>query len=283
MSPLTELLTRHPLPDPEGGKDDRGTLVLIGGPPECPGGVLLAAQGALRTGSGRVQLVVHPAVATAVAVAVPEALVLPWDQAGALPDATARSVSRAQAVVIGCGHSADLTGAVGQVAQLLGSTPLVLDAGALEGSALDAAERFGEAPHLVLAPNVNEARSLLADEGTGDDAADQVGVAVRLAERTGGPVAVRGASTVVVDGDGRWRLDGAPPGLGTPGSGDVLMGVLGGLLARGLPAAGALGWAVALHARAGAELAAQTPIGFLARDIAVRLPAALAGLRSEVA
>ena len=60
MRRLEELLAAHPLPDRSGGKDESGTVVVIGGPPTCPGAVLLAGSAALRTGCGRVQLVVDP-------------------------------------------------------------------------------------------------------------------------------------------------------------------------------------------------------------------------------
>ena len=65
------------------------------------------------------------------------------------------------------------------------------------------------------------------------------------------------------------------PGLGTAGSGDVLAGATGGLLARGVEPVGAVGWAVALHARAGRALASTRAVGFLAREIADALPAAI--------
>jgi NAD(P)H-hydrate repair Nnr-like enzyme with NAD(P)H-hydrate dehydratase domain len=64
--------------------------------------------------------------------------------------------------------------------------------------------------------------------------------------------------------------------LGTPGSGDVLVGVAAGLLATGCVDAAALGWAVALHARAGALCAEQAPVGSLASELARALPRALA-------
>ena len=71
------------------------------------------------------------------------------------------------------------------------------------------------------------------------------------------------------------------PGLGTPGSGDVFIGALAGLLASGMAPVGALGWAVRLHAAAGALLANATPVGYLASDIAARLPEALCRAMAE--
>jgi NAD(P)H-hydrate repair Nnr-like enzyme with NAD(P)H-hydrate dehydratase domain len=79
----------------------------------------------------------------------------------------------------------------------------------------------------------------------------------------------------VVANDGRvWRFEGGAPGLGVSGSGDVLAGIAGGLLARGAEPLTALLWAVLLHGEAGEQLARKVgPIGFLARQIADKIPA----------
>jgi NAD(P)H-hydrate repair Nnr-like enzyme with NAD(P)H-hydrate dehydratase domain len=73
-----------------------------------------------------------------------------------------------------------------------------------------------------------------------------------------------------------WKYTGGAPGLGVSGSGDVLAGIVGGLLARGADPLNALLWAVWLHGEAGAALVKKIgPIGFLAREIADELPALL--------
>jgi hydroxyethylthiazole kinase-like uncharacterized protein yjeF len=266
---IGDLLAAHPLPGTNGSKDERGTLLIVGGPPSCPGAVLLAATGALRSGSGRVQLVVDPAVAAAAAVTVPETLVLGWDQRGPMPPDVEDRVAAADAVLIGSGHTEDVSAAVMQVAATLDDASLILDA-----RALDVADRV-PAGGLVLAPNVDEAERLAGDGGGDGDEAELV---ARLVDRYGRAVAVRGERTVVGDSTARWLLEGAPDGLGTPGSGDVLMGILGGLLARRLPAVAALGWAVAIHATAGHQLAETHPLGFTASDVADRLPFAASAL-----
>src|SRR5437764_1217597 len=97
------------------------------------------------------------------------------------------------------------------------------------------------------------------------------------AERYNGVVLVKGVASHVVTADGRaWRYDGGAPGLGVSGSGDVLAGIVGGLLARGAEPLNAVLWAVWLHGEAGAALAKKVgPVGFLARDIAGEVPALL--------
>ena len=90
---------------------------------------------------------------------------------------------------------------------------------------------------------------------------------------------VKGVTSHVVHPNGRaWTYSGGAPGLGVSGSGDVLAGIVGGLLARGADPLAALLWGVWLHGEAGAALAKKVgPIGFLAREIAAEVPALLPG------
>jgi ADP-dependent NAD(P)H-hydrate dehydratase len=266
VRPLAELLAPEAAPDADGAKTDRGALVIVGGPPSCPGAVLLAGTAALRCGVGRVQLVVHPEVAVALAVAVPEAAVLAWDLDRPMPPEVADRLQVADAVVVGPGCPSGSGAAVDEVRAVLDGTPLVLDAGALERA------RPGT-DHLVLAPNTTEARALLDT----DPAATEPELARALADRLDAPVAVRGRISAVADPvGGCWTSEPAPPGLGTPGSGDVAIGALGALLAQGAKPLAALAWAIALHAEAGTRLAATTPAGYLARELLDQLPPALA-------
>lgn len=268
MSSFTDLLARYPLPAATGGKDDRGTVVIIGGPPACPGAVLLAGTAALRAGAGRVQLVVHPATSVALAVAVPEALVTGWDQTGEVPAAVHDQVAAADAVVLGPGHRELSLEVVEAVVEAAGTATVVLDAGALDHGIAAAASAT-----VVVAPNASEATAIV---GPGDERT----LASRLAAELSRPTAVRGATTAIAHGSDTWLFDDAPPGLGTPGSGDVFIGILATLLANGMPALAALGWSVQLHAAAGSSLAAAAPAGYLAREIADRIPRALADARA---
>jgi NAD(P)H-hydrate repair Nnr-like enzyme with NAD(P)H-hydrate dehydratase domain len=90
-------------------------------------------------------------------------------------------------------------------------------------------------------------------------------------------VLVKGVVSHVVTPDGKaWTYKGGSPGLGVSGSGDVLAGIVGGLLARGAEPLNALLWAVWLHGEAGTKLAKRVgPIGFLAREIAGEIPGLL--------
>lgn len=279
MTALEHLLERHPLPAGGGDKRERGTVVVLGSDPGCPGGVVLAATAALRAGAGRVQLVVHPDVAPAVAATFPEAWVTGWapGRRRAIPDDVADRLARADAVLLGSGVQAGGDAAVDAVASAVPArTPLLLDAGASEAAAALAED---PARCVVTAPNEHEARVLIGrtDGDAGD--ADVAVLAERVAERLGGrATAVRAADTVVVDGrGGAWRHTGAVEGLGTSGSGDVLAGIALALLARPLPVVAALGWAVHAHACAGrlAADAVGAATGFLAREVADHVPLAL--------
>jgi ADP-dependent NAD(P)H-hydrate dehydratase len=170
--------------------------------------------------------------------------------------------------VIGAGHDQMEEAVVQAVVEAAGDAPIVVDAGALR-----ACRSVPDGTTLVVAPNAGEAEDLV---GPGDEAT----TATLLAEKLLRPVAVRGAVTVVAHEGARWVFDDAPPGLGTPGSGDVFVGILGRFLAAGMPPLAALGWAVELHAVAAALLAQSTPVGYLAREIADQLPQALATVRS---
>jgi ADP-dependent NAD(P)H-hydrate dehydratase len=273
---LLDLLPERPLPSVEGDKRNRGTVVIVGGDATCPGGAVLAGVSALRVGAGRVQLVVHPSVAPAVAATFPEAFVVGWDHGDpSVPEPVAQRLEAADAVLVGPG----LRGNGGEAARVVASlvphaVPLLVDATAVD-AALDLAAEPGR--RLVVAPNDAEARSLLdvGEDGEVDDLAGDLSAALG-----GRPTAVRGVETIVVDGDGgRWSHCGDAAGLGTAGSGDVLAGVAIALLGRDADPLTALAWSVALHARAGTRAgAAIGAVGFLAREVADELPRALADL-----
>ena len=277
-APLRELLAEHPLGPPEGGKDAKGNLVIVGGAASCPGAALLAGRAALRCGAGRVQLVVDPAVAAAVGAALPEALVLGWAGGAAVPEAVERRLRTAAAVVVGPGLDGGAPEMAVAASQCMDGGVLVVDARSLPALTSD---DLHAGPRRLAAPNPAEAAELLGEDEPDDaDEATVAELAARLADVVGGPVAVRGEVSVVDDGGGQaWQERSSSPGLGTPGSGDVLIGALGGFLARGASPLAALGWAVAVHGAAGARLGRDRPVGFLASEVADDLPAALAALQ----
>ena len=280
------LLRDWPLPEvSEGdGKHARGGVVVIGGARDTPGAVLLAGLAALRAGAGRLTLATVAETATALAVAVPEAAVMPLPaEDGGVLGASAVGPARellegADAVLIGPGmRKAEDARAL--VAGLLGHIPsgatLVLDAmgltcGAVEGSALD-----GLQGRVIATPNATEAKVLLDDDAVRDQ--DRGETALALARRV---PAVAAFDSHVASPDGRHWADGSGnSGLGTSGSGDVLAGAITGLAARGATPEQAAVWGVHLHAAAGERLAARVGrLGYLARELLDEIPLVVAEL-----
>lgn len=274
------LLRGWPLPARDGTKDDRGSVLVVGGARRTPGAAALAGVTALRIGAGRLTLAVAASVAAPLAVATPEAgvLALPEDDDGSPTGDRAPhlddEVERADAVLLGPGLD-EPDGTAALVRTVLTAGPpgaLVLDA-----FALGVLPRLGaDLPpgRTVLTPNVTEAARLLdVDEADPDDAAE------RVADRWGAVVACAGR---IAHPDGRrWITATGDTGLGTSGSGDVLAGAVAGLLAGGATPEQAACWATAVHGAAGDRLAVRRgPLGYLARELADEVPAVLVELRA---
>lgn len=282
------LLAGWPLPAPagDGDKESRGRVLVVAGSREMPGAALLAATAALRAGAGKLAIATPASVAQAIAMAMPEARVLSLpesDQGGALPasaELIAALADQTCALLVGPGMQ-DRDATVDLVAALLPRfrhVPVVLDA-----LAMDAVPRLQPFTQpVVLTPHAGEMAHLTGhDKEALLDTPDHA--AARHAGHWGGVVVLKGATTCISDG-GRceWLHEAQVPGLGTSGSGDVLAGVLAGLLARGASPAQAAVWAVALHARAGQRLAdRQGEIGYLARELAREVPALLQALAAR--
>jgi hydroxyethylthiazole kinase-like uncharacterized protein yjeF len=284
-----DVLRERPLPDhgERSGKGDRGTVLVIGGSRETPGGVQLAGLAAVRAGAGRVHLALGETAALAVAVQFPEARVTPLPETadGALAPSGAEAVrggvERADVVLVGSGAlDADATGdLVDRLLPWIGEEArVVLDAAALHApdGRPDLVARLGG--RAVLMPNPGEMVPVL---GGGRDAdavlADPAAATTEAVARHGVAVALRDHTTWIADPDGaRLVLCHGAEGLGTPGSGDVLAGVLAGMLARGASPTTALTWAVHAHAVAGCRVHGGC-LGLLARELLDELPAVLAG------
>ena len=279
-----EVLRNWPLPEPSGGKNARGSILVIGGSTETLGAVLLAAVAAMRAGAGKLQVATVASMAPHVATALPEALVraLPQTDGGAIaPEAadTVRDLAEAaDAVLIGPGMAdKEATQAFGErlLPHLRG--PLALDAlGPATVTAEESCVHHLEG-RVVLTPNPTEAAyALHVEEDEIDE--DPAGSAADLSSRTRAVVGLGGATSWIATPDGRlWRDESGNAGLGVSGSGDVRAGITGGLLARGAEPAQAAVWAAWLHGRAGERLASSVGrLGFLARELPGEVPAVLA-------
>ena len=273
-------LDAHRLPRlVDGDKETKGRLLIIAGSREVPGAALLAALAAMRAGAGKLRIATVESIATQLGIAMPEAMVvgMPEDGKGGFAAAAVASLGeqagKVDAVVAGPGLAQSETCTNIARALLASDAAVALDAALLHALRASPGNR---AAHPVLLPHSGELASLLdCDEAVIER--DPVGCGLRAAEQFGAVVLVKGVTSQVVTPDGEaWTYSGGAPGLGVSGSGDVLAGILGGLLARGADTLNALLWAVWLHGEAGAALAGKVgPIGFLARQIPDEVPALL--------
>jgi len=265
-------------------KESRGRVLVVGGSTLVPGAVLLAGEGALRAGAGKLQLATARAAAVGLSLVLPEALVVPLMQsrAGEIAGARAaaplrRYASEVDALLIGPGM-----GTMPSVGALLAAiVPLVGDDATL---VLDGAGVVALAEHpgllsplggrVVLTPHAGEMASLL-DVSKEDVEADPALTALHAAERFGAVVTLKGSESWIADPDGALLYyDGGSVGLGTSGSGDTLAGIITGLAARGAAPMIAAAWGVWAHGSAGRILARRmATVGFLARELLAEVPA----------
>jgi ADP-dependent NAD(P)H-hydrate dehydratase len=271
-------LSDHPLPPiVDGDKETKGRILIIAGSRDVPGAALLTATAAMRAGAGKLQVATVQSIAVQVGVAMPEAMVvgLAEDEAGGFAASSVEELRKraeeADAVVAGPGMAQGEACTSLAIALLKSESQLALDA-----ALLHALEPTTSKQVPVLLPHAGELASLL-DCDEGDIEADPIGCGVRAAQRYHAIVLVKGVDSHIVTLTGEaWKYSGGAPGLGVSGSGDVLAGIVGGLLARGTEPLNALLWAVWLHGEVGAKLAKKIgPIGFLAREIADQIPALL--------
>ena len=277
---LPAVLAGVPRRSAESTKFSSGNVCVLGGSPGLTGAPTMASLAAMRTGAGYVTLGA-PASLEATFTARPvEAMMrgLPDDDGGlteAAVEPALEAIVRADAVVLGPGLGR--TGGARAFARTLFErveVPLVVDADGL--NALAGAE-FPERPGpAVLTPHAGELGRLL-DVDSAEVGRRRLFHAREAAARSGAIVVLKGDDTLVVEPGGRVAISpGRAPGLATAGTGDVLSGVLGAMLAKRMDPFHAACAAVYAHLRAG-QLAAEPhgPDGVIASDVIARLPAAL--------
>ncbi|MGW0756786.1 NAD(P)H-hydrate dehydratase [Streptomyces sp. NPDC002814] len=252
-----------PVPGGESDKYRRGVVGIAAGSARYPGAAVLAVAGALRGGAGAVRYV-GPA-ADAVISRFPETLV---------SDKGPKQAGRVQAWVVGPGAGDDAS-AVGEV--LRADVPVLVDADGLRLADPDVVRRR-TAPTLMT-PHAGEAAALLGVAREEVEGA-RLFFARELAGRYAAAVLLKGSTTLVVDAGGGAAVRVNPTGtawLATAGSGDVLSGLAGSLLAAGLSAVDAGSVAAYLHGLAGRFAADGAPVG--AHDVAEAIPGAWRDVR----
>lgn len=261
-------LWRHLLPErtETSHKYRFGHALVVGGPKQTTGAARLAALAALRVGAGLVSIACRPDALPIYAAHLTAVMTKPVADAAAL--ARLLTDVRISAGLVGPG--AGVGGATRDlvISVLAAARPTVLDADALTSFAGDRAALL---PLLradcVLTPHDGEFARLF------DVTGDRLSRARAASAACGAVVVLKGADTVVAAPDGRAAVQGwAPPALATAGTGDVLAGLVVGLLAQGVPAYEAAAAAVWLHATAAREAGA----GLIAEDLSGHVAAALA-------
>lgn len=263
-----------PRPALDAHKYRRGHALVLSGDAVHTGAARMTARAALRIGAGLVTLA-SPGDALAVNAAHLTAIMLrrcdgPEDLAAALSDPRFNAVALGPALGVGPGTRALVEAA------LAADRALVLDADALTSFA-GAAEAFrrGRTQPLVLTPHEGEFGRLFAGDTAVTEPPSKVERARRAAERTGALVVLKGPDTVIAAPDGRAAInENGSAYLATAGSGDVLAGLVAGLLAQGMLGFEAAAAAVWLHAEAGRRFGP----GLIAEDLAERLPAVMTDL-----
>lgn len=273
-------------------KYSRGVVALAAGSAAFPGAAVLCAAAAARAGAGMVRILAPRAVIDHVLHARPEVVGHPMPDADAAqhpeqPAIDLEAIGRTDALVLGPGLAPGDPRARAGIALLTRTDGAadgaegegmheralagVVDAGAL--AALRPEDRFG--PDVVLTPHAGEA-ARLAQTLSIDPDQPRVDLARELSRATGATVLLKGATTLIA-APGQVLLAQAdgPPQLATAGTGDVLAGIIGTLLAAGLPGPRAAALAALIHGRAGYRASHGGASPLVAGDLPDNLPSAL--------
>jgi hydroxyethylthiazole kinase-like uncharacterized protein yjeF len=272
-----------------GHKGTFGRVAVVAGSAALTGAPYLTAMGALRGGAGQVRLVVGSSIHPILAVKCTEVEVcaVPESTPGALGPESYDGIAHALAnwatvAVVGPGLGPHA--ATGRLARLLAriDQPLVLDADGLNALSEDRTllARLGEDGRArVLTPHPGE-MSRLVRQPIDEVQAHREAVAVKSARSWGAVVVLKGAHTVVAAPDGRTSIDPhAVPALATGGTGDILAGLIGALLAQGSDPFQAAVTGVYVHAAAGRRAARGLLSGVLASELLPAIPEVMQRLR----
>jgi NAD(P)H-hydrate epimerase len=270
------LLWRDAFPWPrlEGHKYSRGHAVVVSGPMHATGAARLAARGALRAGAGLVSVASPPGAVGINAAHLTAIMVKPFDGAKGL--SALLSDKRFNAILLGPGLGVGDATQDLVAAALASSAAVVLDADALTSFAENPAGLFAQLrARCVLTPHEGEFGRLFP--GMLSKGPTRLDAAREAAQTAKCVVVLKGPDTIIAAPDGRAAINGnAPPWLATAGTGDVLAGMIAGLLAQGMDPFEAASAAVWLHG----DAATRFGIGLIAEDLPEQLPHVLGSLRS---
>jgi hydroxyethylthiazole kinase-like uncharacterized protein yjeF len=267
---------------PNSTKFDSGEVVVVGGSRGMTGAVCMAAEAAIRAGAGYATVAVPADLETIFEVKLTEVMSRGFGGAeGRLASASANAIleaaHRAATVVLGpgLGRDDDSFELARTVAREV-SVPLLIDADGLNAHAEQLELISGRTAPTVLTPHAGEMGRLLGrDSGQVSD--HRLACVREAAERSEAVVVLKGDDTIVAGGKRLAISAGGSPGLATAGTGDVLSGTIGALLARGMEPFAAACAGVHAHQRAGRVAAGRlgSVESVVATDVIAGLPAAL--------
>lgn len=272
-----DVATLHPADD--ANKYSRGKLTVVAGSARYPGAAVLAARASQRMGAGYTEVVTAPEAADVARIASPSLVVRPFG-AWSVKELSATGGGKPCAVCIGPGFEGS-DGESDAVAKVLkrAACPVLVDGGGLAalGSAKavkQLAKRAEKGLPTVVTPHGGEAARLAKPYSlpTGDP--EQLAVGLSLALHA--IVVLKGPVTFIADGKRVEAMREGTPALAKAGTGDVLAGMIGALLAQGIEPFDAALAGAALHARAGKAAAERcTDIAVTAEDVIESIPEAL--------
>ena len=270
-----------PVPRIDGHKYARGHALVLSGEMSATGAARMAARAALRAGAGLVTVASPRDALTVNAAALTAVMVRAVDNV--IQFAELFEDKRYNSCVIGPGAGVGPRTADFVHTALSARRHLVLDADALTSFA-QAPERLFESikatadPQVVLTPHEGEFPRLFSDISNKNPGRSKLDRVRAAAERSGAVVLLKGPDTTVASPDGRATIaTNAPPWLATAGAGDVLAGIIAGLMAQGVPAFEAASMGVWMHG----EAAREAGPGLIAEDLPETMPAVFRHLYDE--
>jgi NAD(P)H-hydrate epimerase len=268
----TPALWRYPWPKAEGHKYSRGHCVVVSGPAHATGAARLAARAGLRVGAGLVSVASPPQALAVNAAHLTAIMVKPFEGAKGLADLLSDKRFNAVALGPGLGVGAETRALVN--ATLKSGASIVLDADALTAFKDDPDALFDRLhERCVLTPHDGEFERLFP--GLLDKSASKVEAARTAARKAGCVVLLKGGDTVIAQASGKAAINAnAPPTLATAGAGDVLTGLIAGLLAQNMTALDAACAGAWLHG----DAASRFGPGLIAEDLPEMLPHTLQAL-----
>lgn len=268
-------------------KGDFGKICIIAGSTGFSGAAALAGRAALRSGAGLVRIACPESILPIIACIEPSytTIPLPQDSQGRISKKainqilTAADENDCLAFGPGIGQSSDLQQILYRLLEL--QKPIIIDADGLNNLAKMTDWPQKRNANLILTPHPGEMKRLWSALFREPLPADRTEQAVQLSQKTKTIVVLKGAGTVVTDGNSLYINKTGNPGMATAGSGDCLTGILAALIGQRLTHLDAAVLAVYVHGLAG-DLACQTKgqVGLIATDIIASLPPAFLSINN---